>query len=215
LGLVVGELRHRVKNIITIVQAIATRTLTGDRTMDEARDIVSGRLLALGRAHDLLIRASWQGAPVKGVVKAEFEGFSERARVQGPEVILNASATQTFALALHELATNAAKYGALSSPTGRVEVSWSITDGDDGPRLGFRWIERGGPPAHAPARKGFGLTMLNEAMMSDFDRPSQMRFGADGLEYEFDAPLAVLAAKSEQDAAPASAGMGKTRLGVP
>ncbi len=192
LSLLVGELRHRVKNLIAIVQSIMSRTLVDGRGIAEARDIVVGRLLALGRAHDLLLKTNWQGAPLQRIVEAQMEGFSDRLRVGGPEVLLNASATQTFALALHELATNAAKYGALSGPDGHVEVRWSLVGDPAEPRLSFKWLERGGGPAVAPKHRGFGLTMLNDAMMSDFEKPPQLRFTPDGFEYEVDAPLAVV-----------------------
>jgi two-component sensor histidine kinase len=194
LNLVVGEMRHRVKNIIAVMQSITVRTFVDGKSIDEARVIMSGRLLALGRAHDLLTRASWQGASLKGVVQAEIAAFSERFNLHGPEIVLNPSATQTFALALHELATNAVKYGALSSPQGRIDVRWSMTEDSEEPRLKFHWVERGGPPATSPERKGFGLTLLNNAMMSDFDRPPRMSFTDEGFEYEVDAPLAVVIA---------------------
>lgn len=197
LSLLVGELRHRVKNLIAIVQSIMTRTLVDGKDVGEAREIISGRLLALGRAHDLLIRANWQGAPLRQIVEGQFQGFSDRRRVSGPDVVLNASATQTFALALHELATNAAKYGALSGPEGYVEVVWSIIGAGDDQRLRFSWLERGGRPAEEPKRKGFGLTMLNDAMMSDFEKPPIMRFTNEGFEYEVEAPLSVLVARGE------------------
>ena len=195
LNLLVGELRHRVKNLIAIVQSIMSRTLVDGRGVAEARDIIVGRLLALGRAHDLLLKTNWQGAPLRHIVEAQMEGFSDRLRTDGPEVLLNASATQTFALALHELATNAAKYGALSRPEGHVEVRWSLIGDSTEPRLSFKWLERGGGPAVAPQHKGFGLTMLNEAMMSDFEKPPRLRFTPEGFEYEVDAPLAVVVAR--------------------
>ncbi len=109
--LLVTELRHRVKNLIFIIHSTMARTLVDDRSMAEARDILQSRLLALGRAQDSLACANWHGAQLRGIVEAELGGFSERLELSGPEVMLNANATQTLALALHELATNAVKYG--------------------------------------------------------------------------------------------------------
>ena len=199
LNLLVSELRHRVKNLIAIMQSIMVRTMIEDRSIAEARDILQGRLLALGRAQDLLTRANWHGAPLRGIVEAELAGFSERLDITGPDIMLNAGATQTMALALHELATNAVKHGALSCQGGRVEVRWAVSGHDSDARLKLRWQESGGPPALAPQRKGFGLTLLSGALMEDFDTPPRMIFAPDGFTFEVDAPIAVLSAFSLRD----------------
>ena len=126
LTILVQELAHRVKNLLSVFQSITARTLTGGRTIPDAREVLIGRLQSLGHAHELLTEASWHGAELREVVMAEIAGFSERVRMSGPAVELSPSGVQTFALIVHELCTNAAKYGALSNASGEVVVNWTL-----------------------------------------------------------------------------------------
>jgi two-component sensor histidine kinase/FixJ family two-component response regulator len=174
---VVQELTHRVKNLLSVFQSIASRTLTGGRSIEEAHDVLIGRLQALGHAHELLTEASWQGADLRDVVMAEIAGFSERVRISGPPVALGPSGVQTFALIVHELCTNAAKYGALSNDKGEVIAGWSLGGSGSGAYMDFSWQERGGPPVRPPSHQGFGLSLINamgstptEAPVIDFAR---------------------------------------------
>jgi two-component sensor histidine kinase len=137
LTVLVKELSHRVKNLLAVMNSLVSRSLKNSRSMEEARSVLGGRIMALGRAHELLTDACWHGADLGEIVSAELAGFSERASVAGPKIQLSASAVQTFALILHELATNAAKYGSLSNDDGEVSVDWRIDDLSDRPMLKF------------------------------------------------------------------------------
>jgi two-component sensor histidine kinase len=145
LTILVQELAHRVKNLLSVFQSITSRTLTGTRTVEEAREMLIGRLQSLGHAHELLTETSWMGADLKDIVQAEIAGFTERVRFSGPAVSLSPSGVQTFALIVHELSTNAAKYGALSSTNGEVVVDWQLGGSGNGRYMEFSWREKGGP----------------------------------------------------------------------
>jgi two-component sensor histidine kinase len=126
LTIMVQELAHRVKNLLSVFQSITSRTMASNRSLPDAREVLIGRLQSLGHAHELLTESYWRGAGLLDIVNAEIAGFSERVRVAGPAVELGPSGVQTFALIVHELCTNAAKYGGLSNGDGEVAVSWQI-----------------------------------------------------------------------------------------
>jgi two-component sensor histidine kinase len=147
---------HRVKNTLATVQAIATRTLR--RAPVEERDAFTARLHALSKAHDLLTSDTWDRAPLRGVITAALAPFpQERFELSGPDLMLNASKSLHMTLALHELATNAAKYGALSTGAGEVRLSWWV---EGGTCLKVCWRETGGPVVSSPAHKGFGSLLI-------------------------------------------------------
>jgi two-component sensor histidine kinase len=187
--LLLSELSHRVKNVLAVVQAMATRTLSGGRSLSEASDILIKRLHALSRAHDMLTTRDWQGAPLRAIVEGEFTPFAGRTRIQGPDIMIGPRMAQTLALVLHELATNAIKYGALSNANGQVLVKWSVEGEGDCARFKFQWKERGGPPVSAPAKKGFGTALLTMAISGLAETGSPIRFEAKGLIYEIDVPF--------------------------
>lgn len=151
------EVQHRSNNLLAVIQAIAQRSLTGELSLDEARQKFEARLHALARAHHNLVKSNWSRIRLGDLVRSELEPFSARATIAGPEVLLGPQQAQSFSLALHELATNAVKHGALSSPSGRVVVDWSV---EEGAELVFRWREEGGPQVKKPSRHGFGTTLL-------------------------------------------------------
>jgi PAS domain S-box-containing protein len=154
------ELRHRVKNILATVQAIARQTFRGTDRNSGVREIFEARLHALSNAHDLLMREDWEGAEMADVVAEALAPYlRERFEITGPELRLTSRMALALTLALHELATNAAKYGALSVPSGRVTVTWMVRPGDP-LRLTFRWQESGGPQVSPPAQKGFGSRLI-------------------------------------------------------
>jgi two-component sensor histidine kinase len=202
LNLLVGELSHRVKNLITVIQAIVRRTVVSGRTPEESREVLVNRLAALGSAHDLLVEANWQGAPIDRVIGSEVIGFSERVNVTGPPVLLSALGSQNIALLVHELATNASKYGALSRPSGSIEILWSIDNGS-ARSLKFLWRESGGPPCSPPAHKGFGLSLL-DMIGTNLSSSPRLSFKSGGFEFEASIPLEQIGAP-ERDAGPASA----------
>lgn len=192
LSMLVSELTHRVKNLLAVLQSIAIRTLSDSRDVGEARRILIGRLHALARAHELLTEACWKGAELGHIVNAEVAGFSDRVRASGPQVFLTASAVQTFALVVHELATNAAKYGALVNAEGLINIKWDIVDTEGAPHLQFRWKEAGGPPVVPATRKGFGMTLIGTMANAMTSEPS-IEFASDGLACTLKVPLDVVA----------------------
>ncbi len=166
--LLLNELNHRVKNTLTAVQSMAMQTLRGERTLREARDALVERLMALSRAHNILTEESWSGANLQDVVRQAVKPFErEDARlfaISGPDLRVSPKVALALSLGLHELCTNALKYGALTRETGRISIAWSVTDG----RIELRWRETGGPapgPSVGPA--GFGTRLLRRSIEDD------------------------------------------------
>ncbi len=193
------ELIHRTKNLITVVQSVAARSLISDQTIDQARQSLLRRLEAISRAYTSLTETNWQGAPLDKIIIRECEEHQGAIAFGGPQLVLNASAAQMFALVIHELATNAAKHGSLSVPEGRVSIRWSIEDGEDGQRFQLRWREFNGPTVQAPKRHGFGHTLLRRMMHDGDAYIAKADFAADGLVYDLDVALEVLSAKAKDD----------------
>jgi PAS domain S-box-containing protein len=189
--LLIQELNHRVKNTLASVQALAAQTFRGSG-MRESVATFEARLLAMSRAHDVLTRQSWQGAAIREVVGdavAAWAGKSgERASFEGPELRLRPAVALALAMALHELATNAVKYGALSNKKGKVSIEWSVSQ-DPQACFRLRWREQGGPPVHAPARRGFGSRLIEYALARDLGGTVDLSFGKGGVECRIEAPL--------------------------
>lgn len=188
------ELGHRLKNVLTVVQSVASQTLRQAEDTGSAARALAARLSALGEATNVLTASSWESADLTRLVQqalAPHGGVGERIRIAGPRIILNPQVTLALALALHELATNAAKYGALSTSTGYIDLSWGVTDGAeaDGPRFSLRWKEREGPEVHAPTRRGFGSIMIERSLRAYFHADAHIRYPADGVEFTLDCPL--------------------------
>ncbi|WP_165937748.1 PAS domain-containing protein [Methylobacterium segetis] len=187
--LMVNELNHRVKNSLAVVQGIASQTLRAARDLDQARSDLTARLVALARAHDLLTSESWEGADLAEVVRATLEGGlgvqGRQVVTSGPSLRLSPNAALSLALALHELATNAIKYGALSVEAGRVEISWAIDPPIDAATVerGLRlsWTERDGPPVTAPLRRGFGSRLLQRGLAAELHGTVDLAFEPDGV----------------------------------
>jgi len=192
--LLIGELNHRVKNTLATVQSIVTQTLRTNATSEDAKEAVQMRLLALSRAHDVLTRESWEGADLIEVVTRALEPYQtsneNRIHLGGPHVRLTPRMSLALAMALHELATNAVKYGALSNKIGIVEVSWTVENGAAPPRLNLRWVERGGPPVKAPSRRGFGSRLIERSLAQDLDGHVEIAFVPTGVVCTVDAPVA-------------------------
>ncbi|HEX8263153.1 MAG TPA: HWE histidine kinase domain-containing protein, partial [Allosphingosinicella sp.] len=191
--LLINELNHRVKNTLASVQAIAFQTLRGDVPLAEARARFEARLMALSAAHNLLTEESWVGASLERVVKDATEhlaGDSSRFDVEGEPLRLAPRAALALAMALHELGTNAAKYGALSVEDGRVSIRWAL----DGDRLRFEWRESGGPTVVAPARRGFGSRLIERGLEADLGGAAALHFESGGLRCEIAASLAAIRA---------------------
>ncbi len=184
--LLIHELNHRVKNTLAVVQAMAFQSLNApDRTI--ALAAFDARLQALAAAHDVLTQRRWESADLETVVRRAMEAHApapDRLSISGPNVQLAARSALAFSLAVHELATNAVKYGAFSRATGAVSVSWTIVDG----RLLWEWREEGGPPTQKPARFGFGLRLIERGLAHDLQGRVTVSFSPSGLRCVVDAP---------------------------
>jgi PAS domain S-box-containing protein len=187
--LLINELNHRVKNTLASVQSIARQTMRSARTPDEMAEVFTARLVALSGAHDVLTRENWEGAGLREIVQvalAPFEG--DRIVTEGPDVRLGARAALALGMALHELATNAAKYGALSGEAGGVDLSWRVRPGEAA-ILDLEWREHGGPPVTPPKRRGFGSRLLTQGVRSELNGAAEMDFAPTGLVCRIAAPL--------------------------
>lgn len=203
----VHELNHRVRNMLAVVTAIATQTLAWTPAPGAFAPAFLGRIEALARAYGLVSRESWGDVPLEEVLKEEFEphalGDESRLAASGPKVMLRPRAALALGLVLHELATNAVKYGALSVSAGRIEVAWGVEDGkgegaDAGRRLVLRWREVGGPPVGKPKTRGFGSELIERQMCYELGGEVEIDFSRRGLA----ATLAVPAGEGLFDLAP-------------
>jgi len=177
---IVLELQHRSNNLLAVIQSIAQRSLAGSHW----KKAFEARLQALARANRALLKSNWGGVDLTQLVRSEIEAFSRRASISGVSVLLSPQQAQNFTLALHELATNSAKYGALSKTTGKVQASWTIKPSQSGSVLKFRWQESGGPPVKQPVYEGFG-TQLLKAVFSDV----RLEYPVRGLKCEIEVRL--------------------------
>lgn len=180
--LLLDELNHRVKNTLATVQAIAAQTLRTTDSPAAFRESFEARLLALSATHDLLTQSVWQGAPLRDVILMELRPHgAERYQLEGPEVSLSPAETLTLGLVFHELVTNAAKYGALSTSEGCVRVRWAIRDQGGALGLELTWSEEGGPPVSPPTRQGFGSRLIERSLQGDIDGEARLDFAESGL----------------------------------
>ncbi len=192
-AVLIAELDHRVKNVLAVVLAIARQSL--GKQSEAARSFI-GRLTALAESHVLLARSRWDGASLRDLVTAAVAPYraapAEGIEIDGPDLMVNPKAAQTLALALHELATNAAKYGALSSPAGRITARWQHhAEG----KLVFNWADRAGPALAAPpGPHGFGSKLIDQVLRYDLGGTVMLDFAPTGLTARFDLPLAKIAA---------------------
>jgi two-component sensor histidine kinase len=177
------ELGHRLKNTLALVQAIASQTFR-DVSERDAVEAFNGRLAALGHAHQVLLTQDWAAASLQMVIRetlAPVDGL-QQVRSEGPEMLIASSAAVTMSLLLHELATNAAKYGALSVPDGKVDLSWSVSDGV----FSMHWIESGGPPVTEPTGKGFGSRLIARGLGTG--GAARSRYAPSGYELQLEVP---------------------------
>ena len=178
------ELQHRSNNLLSVVQAIAHGSLSGNRSLKEARAALEARLHALARANRRLTESNSTGTRLDEIVRFELTPFIDRTTIEGPQVVLDPTHAQNISLALHELATNAAKYGAFSVERGKVAISWSVANKGNYNALTFRWRESEGPPVVAPKHRGFGTTLL-KALGAEIC----LQFAHTGLSCAIDMPL--------------------------
>lgn len=183
LRLLVNELNHRVKNSLATIQAIAAQSFNGQRAMDEAKEAFSNRIVALAEAHDLLTRENWEGAEMHDVASrvALLHGGAARFALSGVAIRLSPKTALSLSMALHELATNAVKYGALSVQDGRIEIAWGLAPEPGAARLDLTWTERGGPPVKPPERRGFGSRLIERGLAAELAGAAVIDFQPEGV----------------------------------
>ena len=193
--LILGELHHRIKNTLATVSAIASQSFRAAPTIEHGQQAMEGRLAALGRAHDLLMQISWSNASLTHTFSGATEPFesqgSRRFHFNGPDLRITSGAVIALAMTFNELCTNTTKFGALSTPTGRVEIAWTIED--DKQRLRLTWTEKGGPPVNPPERRSFGTRMM-ESLGQQLNGQVQLSYAPTGFVYALDVPLGSLIA---------------------
>ena len=189
--LLIDEVNHRVRNILATVIAIARYSFDEDKPFGESLRVFITRLQALSQTHRRLAEVNWSTLTLKVIVEDETAPYRMNGnfRVSGPVINLDPRSAQSWGMAVHELAANAAKYGALSTPDGKVEVVWSLDDALN--RLRFEWIERGGPPVNLPKRSGFGRMLLEKALAAELNADVALEFPNEGIACIIVAPVAV------------------------
>ena len=193
LRLVINELNHRVKNNLAMTQAIAAQTFRNAGDLKDAQDRFTARIVALAQANDLLTGERWASASLRGVLEQAMHahcGEEGRCAIDGPELELSPKTALALTLAMHELATNALKYGAWSVPEGEVSISWwlYLPKNGGGERIRLEWRERGGPPVTPPDRRGFGSKLIERGLAAEMGGTVTMRFEPEGLICIVDAP---------------------------
>ena len=192
-NLIVEELHHRIKNTLATVAAIVSQSLRNLQGIEHAQHAIEGRLLALGRAHDLLLQGKWSSADLGTVVRSAIEAFDNpdepKFSISGPDIRMTSGAVIAVAMTLNELCTNTTKFGALSVPEGRVDVAWTIDQQTH--RLHLTWTEKNGPVVQPPAKRSFG-TRLIETLGKQLRGDVQLAYPSTGFLYTFDAPIAAL-----------------------
>lgn len=184
--LLVDELNHRVKNSLATVQSIAAQTLRSTPEPAAFRESFEARIMALSMVHNLLTGAGWAGADLRGVLEGELSPHGpERVSLEGPKVELSAQEALSVAMLFHELATNAAKYGALATAEGRLTVRWTL----EGKRLSLSWVERGGPATAAPTRRGFGSRLIERTASHELGGRATAHYEPEGLRLDLDVML--------------------------
>jgi two-component sensor histidine kinase len=185
------ELRHRMKNLLGIVQAVANQTLGSGRSIDEARKALDGRLAAMGGAVDMLLQTGWTAAPLDELIGRSLVHAGGRITAEGPDLVFNADAVMALTLVFHELESNSIKYGALSADAGEVAISWSVArNGLD--RFELEWAERHGPLCETPAHQGFGSRMIAKLVGGRFRGTAETDYLPEGLRWRLSAPITAL-----------------------
>jgi PAS domain S-box-containing protein len=195
-----AELGHRLKNLLALVQSIASQSFRHGGDLPEISAAFTARLQALGTASDVLTAHAWKSATLQAAIDAglvSVDGLRQRIGMSGPKVLLEAPVALALTLAVHELATNACKYGALSNDAGTVAITWHYTpvENDDHGRLNLTWQESGGPTVAPPTRRGFGSTMIGRSLRSYFRGETTLDFESSGVVFTVDAPLAKAAVR--------------------
>jgi two-component sensor histidine kinase/CheY-like chemotaxis protein len=193
--LILGELHHRIKNTLATVSAIASQSFRAAADIEHGQTAMEGRLIALGRAHDLLMQVSWANASLTHTLSSATEPYdgqgARRFHFNGPDIRITSGAVIALAMTVKELCTNTTKFGALSVAAGRVEVSWTVDEARQ--RLCLVWTERGGPAVEPPTRRSFGTRMM-QSLGQQLNGNVQLKYDPSGFAYSLDVPLASVAA---------------------
>jgi two-component sensor histidine kinase/CheY-like chemotaxis protein len=193
--LILEELHHRIKNTLATVSAIAAQSLRTATSIEHGQHAIEGRLVALGRAHDLLLQARWANASLEHTIRGATEPYvtigSGRISIQGPDIRITSGAVIALAMTLNELCTNTTKFGALSVPAGRIEIVWRIDE--EGQRLHLTWSEKNGPTVHAPSRESFGTRLIG-TLGHQLKGAVTLAYDATGFVYVLNVPMASLVA---------------------
>lgn len=191
-GLLIAELDHRVKNLLARVAVISSYTRLGSSSVDEFVQVLDRRIHSMAAAHSLLSQNRWNGVNLADLVDSQLAPYATAANmtIGGPDVVLGPTVTQAVAMALHELVTNAVKYGALSSPNGHVSVKWNRQPADGAStRVKIEWRENGGPPVVTPAKSGYGMSLIREMIPHELGGAVDLAFVTEGVCCEIDVPL--------------------------
>ncbi|MGD0846644.1 MAG: HWE histidine kinase domain-containing protein [Bradyrhizobium sp.] len=193
--LILEELHHRIKNTLATVSAIASQSLRTATSIEHGQHAIEGRLVALGRAHDLLLQARWANASLEHTIRGATEPYvsigSGRISIQGPDIRITSGAVIALAMTLNELCTNTTKFGALSEPAGRIEIVWKIDE--TAQRLHLTWSEKNGPTVHAPSRQSFGTRLIG-TLGQQLKGAVKLAYDATGFVYVLNVPMASLVA---------------------
>ncbi|MFN3667860.1 MAG: sensor histidine kinase [Brevundimonas sp.] len=191
--LLLNELNHRVKNTLATVQSVAEQVLRAADVDQTVRSDLTARLVALSRAHDVLVQENWAGADLRSLISevlAPYQGAPSLIELTGPEVRLHPSQAVAVSLACHELATNAAKYGALSGPGGQIRLDWNLAHSGAGERfMTLLWQEAGGPPVTPPARTGFGTKLIRQTFAGESGGRAEIAYPREGVQCVMVLPL--------------------------
>ena len=193
--MLIAELDHRVKNVLATVSAVAACTLDTSRTMDQFVAALDGRIRSMATTHELLSGRAWKGIPLAELLRHQLAPYatSNNMDVKGPDVLLSAGAGQTIGMVFHELITNAAKYGALSTRNGRLSVRWDWPrNGKVADRLVMEWREIGGPAVKAPGRAGHGMEVIRDLVPYELEGNVDLAFASEGVRCRFDIPVSRL-----------------------
>ena len=195
--LILDELHHRIKNTLATVNAIASQSLRTATSIEHGRQAIEGRLIALGRAHDLLMQVSWANASLVATVRGATEPYDAKGighfSITGPDVGITSGAVIALAMTFNELCTNTTKFGALSVPAGRIEIAWTVDE--ETQRLRLTWTEMGGPAVEAPTRRSFGTRMMG-SLGQQLNGTVQLDYLPSGFVYVLDVPLVSLTKKA-------------------
>jgi two-component sensor histidine kinase len=191
--LILEELHHRIKNTLATVGAIVSQSLRELPAAEHAQHAIEGRLLALGRAHDLLLQARWSSANLATILRSATEAFDNpeepKFSISGPDIRMTSAAVIAIAMTFNELCTNTTKFGALSVPEGRVDINWTLDQ--QAQRLHLTWTERNGAAVRPPEKRSFG-TRLIETLGKQLRGDVQLTYEKTGFVYTFDVPIASL-----------------------